>query len=93
VTEQGKLELASALAIGELWLARIHSHPYEAFHSATDDANLALTAQGSFSIVVPFLGLGLRRGLAACAVFVYRQGSWLELTDRELSEQLVVIDG
>jgi hypothetical protein len=76
VTDRGKLELAAALTLEEIWIARIHSHPDRAFHSDTDDRNPALTADGSLSIVVPFYGLGLRRGLEACAVFVLRAGIW-----------------
>jgi hypothetical protein len=75
----GKLECATALRPGERYVARIHSHPGEAFHSATDDRNPALTHQGALSIVVPFFGLGLRRGLDACAVFVLRGTRWVEL--------------
>src|SRR4051812_33407505 len=36
VTDTGKLQIAAALDMGERWLARIHSHPGRAFHSATD---------------------------------------------------------
>jgi hypothetical protein len=50
----GKLECAAALRPGERYVARIHSHPGEAFHSAADDRNPALTHQGALSIV-PFL--------------------------------------
>jgi hypothetical protein len=75
----GKLESAAALRPGERYVARIHSHPGEAFHSAADDRNPALTHQGALSIVVPFFGLGLRRGLDACAVFVLRGTRWVEL--------------
>jgi hypothetical protein len=75
----GKLECAAALHPGERYVARIHSHPGEAFHSATDGRNPALTHQGALSIVVPFFGLGLRRGLDACAVFVLRDTRWVEL--------------
>ncbi len=75
----GKLECAAALRPGERYVARIHSHPGEAFHSAADDRNPALTHQGALSIVVPFFGLGLRRGLDACAVFVLRGTRWVEL--------------
>ncbi len=78
VTQRGKLELVSALGIHERWIARIHSHPYNAFHSSTDDRNPALTAEGSLSIVVPFFGLGLRDGIGACAVFVLQSGRWTE---------------
>jgi hypothetical protein len=91
VTERGKLELATALALDERYLARIHSHPGEAFHSETDDRNPGLTAEGALSIVVPFFGLGLRRGLVACAVFVYREGEWGEVASEELSDYALVV--
>lgn len=89
VTEKGKLELAAALRLDERWLARIHSHPGEAFHSDVDDSNPALTAEGALSIVVPFFGLGLRRGLEACAVHVYRDRTWVEIAPEDLSSYLV----
>ncbi len=91
VTDKGKLELAAALALDERWLARIHSHPDEAFHSPIDDANPALTAAGSLSIVVPFFGLGLRRGLEPCAVHVYHRGDWLPIAQRDVADYLVVV--
>jgi hypothetical protein len=91
VTDRGKLELAAALALDERWLARIHSHPDEAFHSHTDDTNPALTADGSLSIVVPFFGLGLRRGLEACAVHVYRGGDWRTIAPADVADYLLVV--
>lgn len=90
VTDKGKLELAAALALDQRWLARIHSHPDEAFHSTVDDTNPALTAEGSLSIVVPFFGLGLRRGLEPCAVHVYRRGVWLPIAPPDVANYLVV---
>jgi hypothetical protein len=50
-----------------------------------------LTAEGALSIVVPFFGLGLRRGLEACAVFVCRHGEWLEIPESRLADSAVVI--
>lgn len=91
VTDKGKLELAAALALDERWLARIHSHPDEAFHSLVDDTNPALTAAGALSIVVPFFGLGLRRGLEPCAVHVYSGVAWLPIEPREVGDHLVVV--
>ena len=38
MTERGKLDLAAALTDTTTYVARIHSHPHEAFHSVTDDA-------------------------------------------------------
>lgn len=76
VTDQGKLQLAEALGRNETYIARIHSHPTEAFHSATDDKNPGLTNHGALSIVVPFFGLGLRRGLDTCAVYQLGTDGW-----------------
>jgi hypothetical protein len=91
VTDKGKLELAAALALDERWLARIHSHPDEAFHSHTDDTNPALTADGSLSIVVPIFGLGLRLGLDACAVHVYHSGDWRTIAPVDVADYLTVV--
>lgn len=90
ITGKGKLELASALPDEERYLSRIHSHPSEAFHSATDHDNPGLTASGAYSIVVPFFGLGLRRGLSACAVYIFDSGAWIEVPSDELDQHLVV---
>ena len=79
VTDLGKSQLAAAQPLGQLYLARVHSHPGEAFHSATDDANPALTHTGALSIVVPYFGLGLRHGLDACAVYRLDEGRWRAL--------------
>jgi hypothetical protein len=92
VTERGKRELAAALALEERYVARIHSHPGEAFHSSTDDANLGLTAEGSWSIVVPYFGLGLRRGLQACALHQRRAGCWDQLSARQVAQRILVVD-
>lgn len=79
VTRAGQLQLAAALRSGELFVARIHSHPGEAFHSAADDANPVLTHVGALSVVVPYFGLGLRGGLDACAVLRYDGRRWRDL--------------
>jgi hypothetical protein len=90
VTRTGKLQLAAALGPDDRYVARIHSHPGLAFHSLADDANPALTFEGAISIVVPYFGLGLRRGLATCAVFVRRGMSWVELPAGPVRDQVVV---
>jgi hypothetical protein len=79
VTDNGKLQLAAALGLDERYVARIHSHPMDAFHSLTDDENPAITFNGAISIVVPFYGLGLRHGLDACAVLIFTNGQWHDL--------------
>lgn len=79
LTERGLWDLATALGPGETYLARIHSHPGEAFHSRTDDRNPVITFDGALSIVVPYFGLGLRHGLAACAVLRLEGLTWHDL--------------
>lgn len=91
VTLAGKLELAAALADAERYVARIHSHPGLAFHSQTDDANPAITHEGALSVVVPFFGLGLRRGLDACAVLVRLNGRWMELPAGQVGDRVVAV--
>lgn len=88
VTRAGKDQLALALGPGERWIARIHSHPGEAFHSPTDDANPGLTAEGALSIVVPYFGLALRHGLQACAIHERRGGRWLKRSVAELAIEI-----
>jgi hypothetical protein len=79
VTRRGQIQLALALGPDDLYVARIHSHPAEAFHSPADDANPVLSHEGALSIVVPFFGLGLRLGLDASAVLRREEGRWRSL--------------
>jgi hypothetical protein len=89
VTERGKIELALALGTDERYVARIHSHPGHAFHSATDQRNPALRHEGAVSIVVPWFGLGLRAGLHACSVYVRRDHRWHTLPPGPARERVV----
>jgi hypothetical protein len=90
VTRRGQLQLATALRPDELYVARIHSHPGEAFHSRADDANPALSHVGALSVVVPYFGLGLRRGLAACAVLRFDGARWQPLPTGPLRDRWIV---
>jgi hypothetical protein len=89
VTRQGKFDLLAALGPKDVYASRIHSHPGLAFHSPTDDANPAITHEGALSIVVPFFGLGLRRGLDSCAVLVRRRGEWVSVNVEGERESLI----
>ncbi len=93
VTESGKTQLAAALGPDELYLVRVHSHPVEAFHSPTDDTNPALTHSGALSVVVPYFGLGLRRGVGACAVFRLEEQRWVELPQGPVRDRWLVVGG
>jgi hypothetical protein len=88
---EGKLQLAAALGPAERFVSRIHSHPGDPFHSPIDDANPVLTFQGAFSIVVPFFGLGLRRGLDACGVYMRHGDGWVELSPGPARDERIVI--
>lgn len=79
VPREGQMDLALALGTDDLYVARIHSHPGDAFHSSADDANPVICFEGGLSIVVPFFGLGLRRGLDACAIYLFHDRQWIEL--------------
>ena len=90
VTEQGKGELAVALGDDETYAARIHSHPGCAFHSARDDRNPALRFEGALSIVVPYFGLGLRRGnLETSAVLVRHARRWVDLAPGPRRDEVI----
>jgi hypothetical protein len=90
VTEHGKAELALALGPEDTYVARIHSHPGYAFHSATDDHNPALRYEGALSIVVPYFGLGLRAGLHECSVYVRRARRWTELVPGPRRDEVIL---
>jgi hypothetical protein len=92
LTAQGQWDLAAALGPEETYLARIHSHPAEAFHSSTDDRNPVITFDGAISIVVPYFGLGLRHGLAACAVLRLTNGAWQNLPPGSERDRWITAD-
>lgn len=92
VPREGQMDLALALGTDDLYVARIHSHPGDAFHSAADDANPVISFEGGISVVVPFFGLGLRRGLDACAVFRFYNGSWVELKSGPVRDRWIVAE-
>ena len=87
---EGQMDLALALGPDDLYVARIHSHPGDAFHSSADDANPVISFEGGISIVVPFFGLGLRHGLDACAVFLFHDAVWVELKPGPVRDRWIV---
>jgi len=91
VTRPGQMQLARALDVDEMYVARIHSHPGDAYHSAADDSNPVLTHEGAISIVVPYFGLGLRLGLQTCAVLRRSNGVWCDLPPGNDRDRWVVV--
>ena len=69
---------------------QVHSHPADAYHSATDDTYPIATLEGSLSVVLPFFG---RDGWESCDIAAYRleQGGWLKLIG-PLSEWIEVVE-
>jgi hypothetical protein len=92
VPREGQMDLVRALASDEIYVARIHSHPGGAFHSAADDANPVISFEGGISIVVPYFGLGLRHGLDACAVYRFQGDEWVELAAGPGRDRWIVME-
>ena len=69
---------------------QIHSHPWDSYHSETDDTYPIATLDGSLSIVLPFFG---RDGWESRDIAAYRLGQegWVELA-APLSDLIEVID-
>lgn len=90
VTQRGLAELISGLPEGIVVLARVHSHPSAAYHSAVDDDNLLISHEGAISIVVPdFARAGME--LATCSVNELRHGQgWRELDTDEVAARFTV---
>lgn len=68
----------------EQLMIQVHSHPYEPFHSPTDDRYAMVTIEGGLSIVVPHFGFVPLRDLSACAVFRLTDGAWRWLRPSEV---------
>lgn len=93
LTPEAHWSLTDDLTPGETFVARVHSHPGCAFHSAKDDANPVLTHDGAISIVVPnFARLPLT--LSSCAIYRLRFGSgWEPVPADDVSVMFHVVEG
>jgi hypothetical protein len=79
----------TALDDGEFILARVHTHPTDAYHSDTDDQNMLIAHTGAISIVVPHFAQG-PASLATTSVNELRSdGSWRLLPTDEVSRRFV----
>jgi proteasome lid subunit RPN8/RPN11 len=72
-------------------LIRVHSHPGEAYHSATDDRNMLISHQGAISIVVPDFGSG-PFDLGRCSVnrLDHSEG-WVQLSRQDVLDRFTVL--
>ncbi len=92
LTERAHYTLTDNLLPGQLFYARIHSHPGKAFHSDTDDANGVISHQGAISIVVPYFATDSIE-LQHCAIFRLEHGrGWLPLERTEIARMFEVLD-
>lgn len=90
LTEEAHYTLTDHLEVGERFYCRVHSHPKEAYHSETDDANAVITHQGAISVVVPFFARKPLR-LEGCAVYRLEHGrGWLPLAEAEIARTFEV---
>lgn len=91
LTARAHYTLTDLLHPGELFYARIHSHPGRAFHSERDDANQVLSHQGAISIVVPYFARSPIR-LPDCAVYKLEHGrGWLPLDPQVVRATFTVV--
>lgn len=74
------------------FIAQVHSHPTDAYHSSTDDTIPIVTTEGGLSLVVPDFALGAAC-LADYAVFrLGATGAWSELTTAAASSLIQLVD-
>lgn len=91
LTENGLTELILSLGVGELVLARLHTHGNDDVnHSDVDDRNLVVVHPGAVSIVVRrFASEGI--DLRACGVHVLSAGhQWRRLTGPDIAERFEI---
>lgn len=82
--------LISALPLETFVLARLHTHPGEAYHSPVDNTNMLIAHEGAISIVVPDFATA-PFDLRACSVNELRSASgWRELDDDEVERRFVL---
>lgn len=90
-----------ALSIGSNWISKfwddladrclgvrvqVHTHPFEAFHSATDDAYPLLGDAGFLSLVIPDFAMGPVGFAGAYLCEIQADGRWREVGINERFE-------
>lgn len=84
VTQQANLKVTRELKPGEFIIAKVHSHPGRAYNSLTDKENPFLRHEGAVSIIVPNFGRNGMNNLANCAVCIFQDGNWRDLSNIEI---------
>lgn len=72
-------------------LSRVHSHGGNAYHSSLDDTNMLIAHRGAISIVVPDFAAGPASLLACSVNELTADGTWRELTGRDISELFTIV--
>lgn len=91
LTERAHYTLTDTLEPEERFYVRIHSHPWEAFHSKRDDENAVITHQGALSIVVPDFAVN-PIDLTHCAIYRLEHGrGWLRLSGPDIAKVFKVV--
>ena len=85
-------ELALRLPTGLFVLAKLHTHPTAAYHSATDADNPYLNHEGAVSITVPHFAHITLDDLYSCSVNVLRQGRWIEISPSEVNATFTITE-
>lgn len=73
--------------------AQVHSHPEDAFHSATDDLWAIVRHEGALSLVVPDFATGTTTGQFLDTTKVFRlstSNEWLEVESSRLARCLTI---
>jgi hypothetical protein len=75
----------------EYLLLQLHTHPFEAFHSWTDNLYPISHRVGFISVVIPYFARRPLNDLAAWKVYEYKGfGKWRELSLREIKQRFIV---
>lgn len=80
-------DIVAGLPPGRVVLARVHTHPCDAYHSTTDDRNLLIAHPGAISVVVPDFAAA-PFDLTCCSVNELRpDGTWRELSPADTARR------
>lgn len=89
IPPSGMEEILSHLRISRLKIiAQVHSHPFEAFHSAADDTWALIRHVGALSLVIPHFGLhtSVETFWRDAAVYeLSEDGRWEEVLESNLN--------
>ena len=86
VPQHANVNVARELKPGEYIIAKVHSHPREAYNSDTDKANPFLRHPGAISIIVPNFGYSGMKQLQNCVVCMFRNGDWTDLSRDQIQK-------